>query len=82
MDAGVSYAELRFTALEAERKLLREVALFDIFAGPGLGEGKKAYALAFTLADTDATLTDTQIDGAMERLEKRFVEKLGAVVRR
>ena len=47
VDAGVTYAELKATALEAERKLLRDVALFDIFAGPSLGEGKKAYALAF-----------------------------------
>lgn len=82
VDASVTYAELRTAALEAERKLLREVQLFDVFSGASLGDGKKAYALAFTLADPEATLTDAQIDAAMQRLEKRFADKLGAVVRR
>ncbi len=82
VDEAVTFAQLRQAAQEAERKLLRDVQLFDIFTGPGLGVGKKAYALAFTLADPEATLTDTQIDSAMQRLEKRFADALGAVVRR
>jgi phenylalanyl-tRNA synthetase beta chain len=56
--------------------------LFDIFSGESLGEGKKAYALAFTLSAQDATLTEAQIDAAMQRLEISFVEKLGATIRR
>ena len=82
IDEAVTFAQLRQAAQEAERKLLRDVQLFDIFTGPGLGAGKKAYALAFTLADPDATLTDAQIDAAMQRLEKRFADALGATVRR
>jgi len=82
VNEDISYADLHALAFTAERKLLKQVHLFDIFAGPTLGVGKKAYALAFTLAANDATLTDAQIDAAMERLENTFTQKAGAVVRR
>jgi phenylalanyl-tRNA synthetase beta chain len=82
VNASVTYAEMQTMAMEAEKKLLKDVQLFDIFSGESLGEGKKAYALAFTLSAQDATLTEAQIDAAMQRLEKSFVEKLGASVRR
>jgi phenylalanyl-tRNA synthetase beta chain len=82
VNASVTYAEMQTMAMEAERKLLKEVQLFDIFSGESLGEGKKAYALAFTLSAQDATLTEAQIDAAMQRLEISFVEKLGATIRR
>lgn len=81
IDKAVKYQQLEEIAWTTERKLLREVNLFDVYEGDKLGSGKKSYAVSFTLLDTDATLTDKQIDKTMERLQKAFEEKVGATIR-
>ena len=53
------------------------------YKGPGqhLPEGKKSYAVSFTLQDEEGTLTDKQIDRIMQKLQERFKEELGAKLR-
>lgn len=82
LDKKISYAQIEQLALKTEKKLLRRLNLFDVFEGPSLGAGKKAYAVSFHLLDEAATLTDTQIDRTMQQLEDALVKGLGAVVRR
>ena len=53
---------------KAERKLLRDVRLFDVYEGKNLPEGKKSYAVAMKLQDNERTLNDKQIDAAMSRI--------------
>ena len=43
--------------------------------------GKKSYAISFTLRDDDKTLTDKQIDKVMTKLSKAFEKELNAVIR-
>jgi len=81
IDKAVQYQQLEEIAWSTERKLLREVNLFDVYEGDKLGADKKSYAMSFTLLDSDATLTDKQIDKTMERLQKAFEEKAGASIR-
>ncbi|GAB4135138.1 MAG: phenylalanine--tRNA ligase subunit beta [Bacteroidia bacterium] len=81
MDKNVAYAEVEQLAWSAERKLLKEVNLFDVYEGEKIGADKKSYAVSFILQDQDATLTDQQIDKIMQKLQKTFTEKLGAVIR-
>ena len=64
-----------------ERKLLKKVSLFDVYEGDKIEQGKKSYALTFTLLDEDKTLTDKQIDKAMQRIAHAFEQELGASVR-
>ncbi len=45
-----------------------EIALFDLYRGKGLGEGKKSLAFRVLLQDTQKTLTDIEIDHSMSRL--------------
>lgn len=68
VDRGVTFAQLEASARNAERKLLQEVGLFDVYEGKNLPENRKSYALSFVLRDDQATLTDKKIDGAMERI--------------
>jgi phenylalanyl-tRNA synthetase beta chain len=80
LNAQVKYSEVEELAYASEKKLLKEVKLFDIYSDEKLG-GKKSYAVSFLLQDQEATLTDKQIDSVMEKLLKNFKEKLGAELR-
>lgn len=80
LDQHLHFGELRKLALAAERKLLREVDLFDVYQGDKLAAGKKSYALSFTLQDDEKTLTDEQVEKAMGRIRKAL-EGVGAELR-
>lgn len=81
IDKNVEFAEIERIARETERKLLRNITLFDVYEGKNLEAGKKSYAVSFTLQDNDKTLKDSQIDAIMQKLIKNFEEKLGAKLR-
>lgn len=81
LDKQVRFADIEKTAFESERKLLRQVGLFDVYEGKNLEAGKKSYAVSFVLQDATKTMTDQQVDTAMERIRKALDEKLGAKVR-
>ena len=76
-----SFSEIYELAYRTERNLLKEVQLFDVYTGDKLPEGKKSYAVSFTLQDAAKTLTDKKIDGVMDRLRKTFEAELGAELR-
>jgi phenylalanyl-tRNA synthetase beta chain len=81
LDKKTPFAEISKIAFNTERKLLKEVYLFDVYEGKNLEAGKKSYAVSFILQDEDKTLTDNQIDSIMNKLIKNFEEKLGAKIR-
>lgn len=81
LDQDKSFEELYRMAFQTEQNLLQDVQLFDVYTGDKLPEGKKSYAVSFTLQDPDKTLTDKKIDGVMQRLRKRFENELGAELR-
>ena len=81
VNQDVSYRKIYDLAYKTEKKLLREVQLFDVYTGDKLPSGKKSYAVSFTLLNRDKTLTDKQIDAAMKRLQSRFEKELGAELR-
>lgn len=81
IDKNVEFADIERIARETERKLLRNITLFDVYEGKNIESGKKSYAVSFTLQDNDKTLKDNQIDAIMQKLIKNFAEKLGAKLR-
>ncbi len=81
VDKGVTFRKLRDIALGTEKKLLTGVTLFDVYEGDKLPEGKKSYALGFTLEDKTQTLTDKEIDRVMNNLILQFEKMAGATVR-
>lgn len=81
VDLQVKYADIEKVAFESERKLLKEVGLFDVYEGKNLEAGKKSYAVRFVLQDSSKTMTDQQVDAAMQRVSKALDEKLGAKIR-
>lgn len=80
VDHSVPFDTLRAAAMKAEKKMLSSVALFDVYTGDKLPEGKKSYALNFVLEDATKTLTDAEIERAMGNITKAL-EAVGATVR-
>lgn len=81
VNKDVRFSEIKRIANESERKLLKEVTLFDVYEGKSLPAGKKSYAVSFFLQDEGKTLTDAQIDAIMKKIHKNLEQKLGAQLR-
>jgi phenylalanyl-tRNA synthetase beta chain len=81
VDKEMTFRQLRDIAFATEKKLLTSVGLFDVYEGDKLPEGKKSYALSFTLEDPTQTLTDKVIDRVMGNLIEQFEKRAGATVR-
>jgi len=81
VDQNVPFYEIEKIAHHTDKKILKEVNLFDVYEGKNLPEGKKSYAVSFTLQDEEKTLNDKQIESIMSKIQKNLEEKLGATLR-
>lgn len=81
IDKNVLFEEIEKIAYKAERKLLKNISLFDVYEGKSLPEGKKSYAVNFELQDEEKTLNDKQIDTVMSKIQKALEDGLGAKLR-
>lgn len=81
IDTKVNFNDLYSAAYQAEKKLLKEVDLFDVYQGENLPQGKKSYALSFVLQDEDTTLNDAKIEKVMKKLQETFSKNFNAELR-
>jgi len=81
VDETIAFDAIYNIARQTEKSLLKDVNLFDVYQGKNLPEGKKSYAVSFTLQDSTKTLTDEQIDKIMSKLLKNMENELGASLR-
>ena len=81
VDKSIEFADLARAAFATEKKLLKNVYLFDVYEGKNLEAGKKSYALSFILQDAENTLKDTQIENIMNRLKATFENQFHATLR-
>jgi phenylalanyl-tRNA synthetase beta chain len=81
LDDSVSFDAIYKLARQTEKSLLKDISLFDVYQGKNLPEGKKSYAVSFTIQDNTKTLTDVQIDKIMGKLQKNLETELGASLR-
>ena len=82
LNKEVSFDQLRQIAQKTEKRLLKEVNVFDVYMGDKLPEGKKSYALSFVLQDEEKTLNDKQIEAIMQKLILNFEKQAGAEIRK
>jgi phenylalanyl-tRNA synthetase beta chain len=66
---------------EGAGELLEDVALFDVYAGKGIEDGKKSLAFGLRFRATDRTLTADEASEARERAVATAAERFGAVQR-
>ncbi|NHN24473.1 phenylalanine--tRNA ligase subunit beta [Flavobacterium jejuense] len=76
-----SFDEVYKIAKQTEKKLLKEISLFDVYQGNNLPEGKKSYAVSFIIQDNNKTLNDKEIEKIMNKLQTNFENQLGASLR-
>lgn len=81
IDKSVTFARIQQIAVASEKKLLKQITLFDVYEGKNLPEGKKSYAVNFLLQDEEKTLNDKQIDGVMRKIQQNLEKELGAQLR-
>ena len=81
IDKNVKFSQIQELAFRMERKILREVDLFDVYEGKGVPAGKKSYAVSFILRDDKSTLNEKQIEKTMQKMVNTFNRELGAELR-
>jgi phenylalanyl-tRNA synthetase beta chain len=82
VDQSVTFDTIYTIARQTEKSLLKDINLFDVYEGKNLPEGKKSYAVSFTIQDNSKTLTDEQIDKIMSKLQKNLETEVGASLRK
>lgn len=81
LDKNVTFEQVRQTVAESEKKLLRDITLFDVYEGEHLPEGKKSYAISITIRDDEKTLQDKHIEQVMNKIVTNLRKRLGAELR-
>lgn len=81
LDEPVRFSEIQTLAQKVDRKLLKEIGLFDVYEGKNLDKGKKSYAVSFIFQDDEKTLKDDQIDAIMAKIRTQLETELGAELR-
>ena len=81
LDTAIAFETVYAIARQTEKTLLKNIDLFDVYEGENIPEGKKSYAVSFTIQDNSKTLTDSQIDKIMGKLQSNFETELGASLR-
>lgn len=81
VDSNVTFKDIYAIARQTEKSLLKDINLFDVYEGKNLPEGKKSYAVSFTIQDSTKTLKDDQIDKLMTKIRQNLETQTGAQLR-
>ena len=81
LDKTVTFAQVADVVRRSEKRILRNVELFDVYEGDKLPAGKKSYAISITLQDYEKTLQDKYIEQVMTKIVTALQKELGAQLR-
>jgi phenylalanyl-tRNA synthetase beta chain len=81
VDDGVAAADLVRAAFGADKQLIADVSLFDVYRGERMAPGKKSLAIEVTLQPRDKTLTDAEIEAASARIVSAVMKATGGTLR-
>jgi len=81
VDEAVPYAAVRDEVTGAAKELLESLTLLDAYRGPQIGSGKRSFALRLVFRSQTGTLTDTDVERVLKRIEGRVLHKLGGTIR-
>ncbi|MEF3366160.1 phenylalanine--tRNA ligase subunit beta [Methylocystis sp. 9N] len=65
----------------ADKALISDVSVFDVYEGKGVPEGKKSVGVAVTLQPREKTLTDAEIETIAQKIVTEAEKKCGATLR-
>lgn len=81
VDSTVKAADIVRAAQNADRKLIAEVIVFDVYEGKGIEAGKKSIAIAVTIQPLEKTLTDAEIDALAGKIVAEVTKRTGGSLR-
>ena len=81
VDRQVTAADITRAAQSADKALIVNVDVFDLYEGKGVPEGKKSLAIAVTLQPREKTLTDAEIEAVAKKIVDEVSKKTGATLR-
>jgi phenylalanyl-tRNA synthetase beta chain len=81
VDRSVKAGDIVRAAQGADRKLITDVTVFDVYEGKGIDAGKKSIAIAVTLQPREKTLTDQEIEAVAAKIVAEVAKKTGGVLR-
>jgi phenylalanyl-tRNA synthetase beta chain len=82
LDQSVAAGDEIRTAASADKALIQDVTVFDVFAGGNLAEeGKKSLAIEVTLQPTARTLTDKDIEAVGQKVVSAVRKATGGEIR-
>ncbi len=81
LDEGIAAEAVVRAVRQAEKQLIAEVRVFDQFAGPSLGEGRKSLAVNVVLQPVEKTLTDAEIEAVAKRVVDAVAKATGGTLR-
>ncbi len=81
IDSGVTSQAVMRAARSADKKLITDVTVFDVFSGGTLGDGKSSLAITVTLQPTEKTLTDAEIEAVAQNIVSAVEKATGATLR-
>jgi phenylalanyl-tRNA synthetase beta chain len=81
VDRDLTFRRLRDCIRNAAPEILQDISLFDVYTGTKIDSGRKSLALGLILQDSSHTLTDEEVDAAMEGILRRLKAETGAVLR-
>jgi phenylalanyl-tRNA synthetase beta chain len=81
VDDAVAADTVLVAVRAADKALIRDVSLFDVYRGAGLADGKKSLALAVRLQAQDHTLSEAEIEAVAKKIVAAASKATGAVLR-
>lgn len=81
LDESVQADKLLAAIKKADKTLIRDVTIFDVYQGKGIEPGKKSVALSVMLQPTDHTLTDGELESISARITDAVVKATGGSLR-
>jgi phenylalanyl-tRNA synthetase beta chain len=81
VDRGVKAGDIVRAAQGADKKLITDVTVFDVYEGKGIDEGKKSIAIAVTIQPREKTLTDQEIEAVAAKIVAKVTKKTGGTLR-
>jgi phenylalanyl-tRNA synthetase beta chain len=81
VERSVRAAEIVRAAQSADKKLVTDVSVFDVYEGEGIAPGKKSIAIAVTLQPREKTLTDSEIEAVATKIVDEVGKRTGGVLR-